>query len=778
RIVALTGADRAVAGDFEFDGFGVLSSTPRMDLDADGLDDLVVGAPGADVTTTEVIPAGGKAFVIYGASSRAALPASAVELGTRSFTGAGFFLVDEGTGRPTLFRDAPGEDNPLFVLDNGADAWYRFTTLGDGMPGNSIRILPGAVDGFLAPHGGSPSALVPTATRAGNLLTPQPFVDGAVGSMFVGDQFGTAGRMTSWSVYSGAYGSSQPRYVTPLIFKDTGDGRFEISGIGQAALVLPNQPQQFAFQLVSGSDAVGAGYYLGWYDGSATAGDNAGAIGYGTFGDTVRWLGPSQGAAGNVHVGAALAPVNSFVRTYSIEASVTTGAVLEFDLGRFLGWAGDPEAVGQAMLLLHAPDAAAPIAAPTTVLECEFSGGKLYFTAFTPDKGYELWVTNGTEDGTHLIADLNPGVVSSAPSRLTDVGGTLYFTANAGAAGTKLFKTTGEGATLVGEVPGAPSQFTVQLGHAELLAAFAGPADGVPDVDFELGIDVLREDGSVDALTLTLARDATLGNLDLDDLLADLQAALAAALAGDLAGDLSAGLSGDRFTLTANDGDIVRVTVRDGGALGFGVNQISPQSITLLAPAAPAAFDVAADVAFSLVLSTVGAPTATVSFTLNADATDGNASAADLAADLQALINPLLVARGFVSGAIQVTVVDGALQLSATDPNLFRVAINGATALGFTDGQASVRSVALAGAADAPANGQLPADLAIELLVTTRDGRSLALPLTLSGASNAGNTSLEQLAAQLQAQLDAALLAAGFSGTPVLVSTQEGRLKL
>jgi hypothetical protein len=226
RVLSLTSADRSLTGDFEFDGFGVLSSTPGMDLDGDFLDDLVVGAPGADVTTTEVIPAGGKAFVIYGASSRAALPANATELGTRSFTGAGFFLVDEGTGRPTLFRDAPGEDEPLFLLDNGADAWYRFTTLGDGMPGNSIRILPGAIDGFLAPQqpAGS-SAAVGTAQRAGNFLLSQPFVDGAVGSMFVGDAFSAAGRVTGWSVYSGVYDTAVPRYVTPLIFKDTSDGR-------------------------------------------------------------------------------------------------------------------------------------------------------------------------------------------------------------------------------------------------------------------------------------------------------------------------------------------------------------------------------------------------------------------------------------------------------------------------------------------------------------------------------------------------------------------------
>ena len=151
RMRALSLADAKVAGQFEFDGFGVLPATPGFDLDGDGLSDLVVGSAGADVVTTEVIPQGGKAYVIYGSSSRAALPPTAIELGTRSFTGSGFFLVDEGTGRPTVFKDAPGETDPLFVLNGGADAWYRFTTLGDGMPGNAIRIVPGAQGGFVAP---------------------------------------------------------------------------------------------------------------------------------------------------------------------------------------------------------------------------------------------------------------------------------------------------------------------------------------------------------------------------------------------------------------------------------------------------------------------------------------------------------------------------------------------------------------------------------------------------------------------------------------------------
>lgn len=43
--------------------------------------------------------------------------------------------------------------------------------------------------------------------------------------------------------------------------------------------------------------------------------------------------------------------------------------------------------------------------------------------------GEELWVSDGTAEGTRLVADLVPGPVSSAPSNLTTFAGRLFFTA-------------------------------------------------------------------------------------------------------------------------------------------------------------------------------------------------------------------------------------------------------------------------------------------------------------------------------------------------------------
>ncbi len=73
-----------------------------------------------------------------------------------------------------------------------------------------------------------------------------------------------------------------------------------------------------------------------------------------------------------------------------------------------------------------------------TSLASSWSGGftqwgtNVYFSASDGLAGDELWVTDGTTNGTTRVSDLNPGSASSFPYDLTVMGSNLYFGADDG----------------------------------------------------------------------------------------------------------------------------------------------------------------------------------------------------------------------------------------------------------------------------------------------------------------------------------------------------------
>ena len=91
--------------------------------------------------------------------------------------------------------------------------------------------------------------------------------------------------------------------------------------------------------------------------------------------------------------------------------------------------------------------------------------GKVYFTANDGANGVELWRTDGTEAGTTLVKDVNPEPYKPATARASDianlvaVGRTLYFSANDGTNGLELWKSNGTeaGTTLVKDINPGPA---------------------------------------------------------------------------------------------------------------------------------------------------------------------------------------------------------------------------------------------------------------------------------------------------------------------------------
>ena len=89
-------------------------------------------------------------------------------------------------------------------------------------------------------------------------------------------------------------------------------------------------------------------------------------------------------------------------------------------------------------------------------------GNIVYFTAFTPATGGEMWRSDGTDSGTTLVTDLAPGTAFSSPALFRVVNSTLYFTAVTAATGRELWKSDGTAANtlLVKDLtPGTSNSF-------------------------------------------------------------------------------------------------------------------------------------------------------------------------------------------------------------------------------------------------------------------------------------------------------------------------------
>src|SRR5262249_22561686 len=92
-----------------------------------------------------------------------------------------------------------------------------------------------------------------------------------------------------------------------------------------------------------------------------------------------------------------------------------------------------------------------------TITELTAVNDQLYFAGYTQNAGLELWTSNGTAAGTHLVKDIKPGGYhvglepfltpnSYAPAYLTAFDGKVYFVAEDAAHGRELWASDGTAA--------------------------------------------------------------------------------------------------------------------------------------------------------------------------------------------------------------------------------------------------------------------------------------------------------------------------------------------
>jgi len=109
------------------------------------------------------------------------------------------------------------------------------------------------------------------------------------------------------------------------------------------------------------------------------------------------------------------------------------------------------------------------------------SNGRLLFFANDGTHGMELWRSDGTADGTTLLADIHPGTAGSQAGPIVDVAGNAYFAADDGVHGTELWRTDGTptGTELVADlVAGSAGSNPVPTRAGERLFLFGNDGNG------------------------------------------------------------------------------------------------------------------------------------------------------------------------------------------------------------------------------------------------------------------------------------------------------------
>lgn len=141
-------------------------------------------------------------------------------------------------------------------------------------------------------------------------------------------------------------------------------------------------------------------------------------------------------------------------------------------------WTSDGTALGSHAVVdleTAGPVPASPVLPPTRAAGT-VAAGRAYFVVTDPTTGPELWTSDGTATGTHIVKDIFPGAVGSSPQWLTAAGTGIFFVADDGTHGRELWWSDGSdaGTFMVKDiVPGPDSGLPQELAFVDSVLMFS-----------------------------------------------------------------------------------------------------------------------------------------------------------------------------------------------------------------------------------------------------------------------------------------------------------------
>jgi ELWxxDGT repeat protein len=453
-------------------GNGHSLGSPHLDLDRDGMDDLLIGFAKTDQFGEQLVTAAGRIYALYGTPRTISLPdlGAAIPLVNTSIPGAGDFLIGRD-GAPIEFGvdplelDIDGDGYNDFRLSPGEHKWFRFTTQGDGKAGNEVRVLmPAEAANTTTLHGED------AHFDAGAFTQPDTFTLGVTTTETGVIEIDLSGYLDR---------IDRPETIT--------DARLVLDYVQPTLpIIAANAPKLTIDGILYFAADGGDGVELWKSDGTVL----------GTR--QVKDIEPQR-----IYFGAGSLPYSSspdnFVEynglLYFTAYTINSGVEL---------WRSDGTAAGTYLVKDIYTGSTSSDPGELTV-----SNGLLYFAATSSSAGRELWRSNGTTAGTLQVANIfSDGlfVGSSNPAELTDVNGVLYFTANNGTNGIELWRSQGSSlnTTRLGDInPGSASSSPVRLaalGDRVFFSATDGSGRELWSSDIEgpsLVEDIADKSGSV-----------------------------------------------------------------------------------------------------------------------------------------------------------------------------------------------------------------------------------------------------------------------------------------